>query len=277
MPNSAFTLKKNLIRLAVLSLVGLLVLYALRQDSVYQFAKTRFLVGDQLNASLELLFLSDLHLRNTEASLDRFAIITSQIASLNPDLILLGGDYTGEDEVETAKFRNELLAHLGALTKIAPTYAVLGNHDWWTANDWREALESVDIDVIEGRVEQFSFEQGEICLRGLGDAFTGHYRSIDLPDHCSGLHITLTHDPLAIERDPYPGLYLAGHTHCGQFDFPLIGPLWSSTEASEPYRCGLGRDETKAWLVSAGVGSSIINARFGTTPTIEQIQLVPGS
>ena len=191
-------------------------------------------------------------------------------------MILLAGDFTGEDAAETAVFRSELIAAIKPLAAIAPTYTVLGNHEWWTAPDWYQTLSSAGISVIEGRQESISFKQGKVCLRGLGDAYTGHYKRIPFEPSCFGIPINLTHDPYAIELDDQSGLYLAGHTHCGQVRLPLIGAPWAPTQASEEYQCGVGHSEDKAWLVTAGLGTSVLNLRFGTTPSIELITLTGG-
>ena len=257
----------------ITALVAWGIYEAFSRDYAFEVRETRIDTNNALNAPLRIAFLSDLHLRNTTAQFQRLAKIINEIQQLNPDLILLGGDFTGEEGAETAAFQRELLDGLRPLTTIAPAYTVLGNHEWWTANDWAAALEGVGITVIENKQRSLTFKQGDICLRGLGDAFTGHYRPQPFEVQCKGVPLTLTHDPLAIEIDDEPGLYLAGHTHCGQIRLPIIGAPWAPTLASAEYQCGIGDDGSKVWLVTAGLGSSIINARLGTTPAIELITL----
>ena len=259
-----------------LSAVGYLIYSNLSNGSEFEVKETAFSTGGRLSESLRIAFLSDIHLRNTTSQFERLAQIIERVRKEVPDLILLGGDFTGEEGAETAVFRPDLIAAIKPLAAIAPTYTVLGNHEWWTAPDWYETLTSAGMSVIEGRQESISFKQGKVCLRGLGDAYTGHYKPIPFAPGCLGIPVTLTHDPYAIELDDQPGLYLAGHTHCGQVRLPVIGAPWAPTQASKEYQCGVGHSEDKVWLVTAGLGTSVLNLRFGTTPSIELIILTGG-
>ena len=90
---------------------------------------------------------------------------------------------------------------------------------------------------------------------------------------CTGIKLTLTHDPYAVQSDPESGVYLAGHLHSGQISLPLIGPLWMPTKASEEYWVGYGTDGEKQWVVSSGVGTTFIDVRIGTTASVELIEL----
>lgn len=256
-----------------LSAVSYLIYTSLSNDSEFEVKETVFSTGGRLSESLRIVFLSDIHLRNTTSEFERLDQIIERVRQDTPDLILLGGDFTGEDAAVTAVFRPDLIAALKPLAAIAPTYTVLGNHEWWTAPDWYQTLSSAGISVIEGRQESISFKQGKVCLRGLGDAYTAHYKPIPFEPSCLGIPVTLTHDPYAIELDDQPGLYLAGHTHCGQVRLPLLGAPWAPTQASEEYQCGVGRGDDKVWLVTAGLGNSVVDFRGGTTPTIEIITL----
>jgi len=239
----------------------------------FKVKPTQFDTQGQFSAPLNIAFLTDLHIRNSTSQFEKPNSIIESVRELQPDLILLGGDFTGEDTATTRMFRTELLTALAELPQIAPTYATLGNHEWWTASDWGAAISGMGIQLIENQQRSLTFEQGRICLRGLGDAYTGHYQPQPFTQTCNGIPVTLTHDPLAIESDDQSGLYLAGHTHCGQIRLPLIGAPWAPTRASEEYHCGVGTTDKKVWLVSAGLGTSIIPFRFGTDAAIEHVIL----
>jgi len=256
-----------------LTLSAVFVFSVLTTKDNFKIQSTQFDTQSQFSAPLNIAFLTDLHVRNSTSQFEKLHSIIESVRELEPDLILLGGDFTGEDTATTRMFRDELLTALGALPKAAPTYAILGNHEWWTANDWGAAISGVGIELIENQQRSLNFEQGRICLRGLGDAYTGHYQPQPFTPTCTGIPITLTHDPLAIESDDQSGLYLAGHTHCGQIRLPLIGAPWAPTRASEEYHCGVGITDKKVWLVSAGLGTSIIPFRFGTDAAIEHVIL----
>ena len=85
--------------------------------------------------------------------------------------------------------------------------------------------------------------------------------------------MTVTHDPYVTEIDPEGGLYLAGHTHCGQIVLPLIGAPWTPTRASKEYHCGLGYRDGRYWITSAGIGTTSIPFRLGTQSGFEVISV----
>ena len=59
------------------------------------------------------------------------------------------------------------------------------------------------------------------------------------------------------------GLFISGHTHCGQISFPFIGPLWVPTEAPKEAHCGLYQDNMRTVFTTSGVGTTIFPVRFG--------------
>lgn len=245
-------------------------------QSTYQLKLNHhdFKSGLTLERPMKIAFLSDLHLRNKEGDFDRLRDITKHIANFSPDIILLGGDFTGEHTAETLLIRERIVTGLSAFAEIAPTFTVLGNHEWWTSDDWDKWIRKAGINVIDNSSQRIWINGTAICLRGLGDAYTGHYRMTAIPENCGAFTVTLTHDPLAIERDPEAGLYLAGHTHCGQIKLPFIHPSWAPTHASEELVCGTGTNVNKTWITTAGVGTSIIPIRFGARAGIELITIL---
>lgn len=232
-----------------------------------------FNAGLQNEDRIKISFLSDLHLTHSSSDFTRLTEIIEEVKEFQPDLILLGGDHTGVDYAETAIIRDEILTGLSGFTDIAPTYSVLGNHEWWTSVHWSSWLESVGINVIENRTKSIDVRGSRLCIRGLGDAYTDHYRTVVVPDGCGSFSLTLTHDPSAIEQETVPGLYLAGHTHCGQIRLPFIHPSWAPTSASPEYVCGVGQSDNKVWLTTSGVGTSVIPIRFGAPAAIELITI----
>jgi len=240
--------------------------FAIHQNSIPE-AKTWQVNSDGLlQSELKIAFLSDFHFRHNEADFERYEGIVEALQESSPDLIPLGGDYTGEKLAATRRIRGRIISELERLTDIAPTYAVLGNHEWWTdGNEWRVAIESSAITLAESQVISISLDGNLVCLRGTGDTYTGHFYPIPFEPSCTGLRVTVTHDPYGIEVDPEGGFYLAGHTHCGQIKLPFIGAPWTPTAASEEYHCGSGANDSKGWITSSGVGTSVIPMRIGTT------------
>jgi len=84
--------------------------------------------------------------------------------------------------------------------------------------------------------------------------------------------IQLTHDPAAAFKRNSSGIWLAGHTHCGQVRLPLLGPLWVPSQAPKESHCGLYGDEVKKVFVSSGVGNSVLPLRFLAQSQVEIVK-----
>ncbi len=72
---------------------------------------------------------------------------------------------------------------------------------------------------------------------------------------------------------------LCGHIHGGQVRFPWIGGLWAPDQGWFPGKvCGLywSKDESKAMLLSRGLGNTDKYPRFNNIPEILVLDLLPG-
>jgi len=212
----------------------------------------------------KIAFLSDFHI-NDESDLESFAVIRKQIVETDPDLIVFGGDYSNQSEVISHTLRRTIAKALKALAGDKPSFAVLGNHDYEQSEKlWKEALTDAGIKVLDNEVIRLSTNRSNICIRGLGDRFSGHWTLTPIPEECMGRTITVTHDPYGLlnNKGELETLGLAGHTHCGQVALPLIGPLFIPTKAPQEMHCGRF-DKKHIGITSGGLGSSIIPWRWG--------------
>lgn len=74
-----------------------------------------------------------------------------------------------------------------------------------------------------------------------------------------------------------PGIALAvaGHTHGGQINLPLIGRRVTATNSGNKYAYGLVKVNGVLAFVTAGIGTSILPARFRAPPELVLIELTP--
>lgn len=72
-----------------------------------------------------------------------------------------------------------------------------------------------------------------------------------------------------------PDLVLAGHTHGGQFRLPFVGPVWNSTQLGRHFDAGLFHVRGLPLYITAGVGTSIVPARFLAPPDVVCLTLQP--
>jgi predicted MPP superfamily phosphohydrolase len=90
-----------------------------------------------------------------------------------------------------------------------------------------------------------------------------------------GLRILLSHSPDQLEwaRRHDFDLVLAGHTHGGQIQFPLIGPVVSPSRFGGRYACGTFSEPPTVMHVSRGV-SSMFPLRLRCPPELAKLVLV---
>ena len=232
------------------------------------------LTDSESHETLRVALLSDLHVKNSPDAIAELAELWSGVIEQTPDIILLGGDYINDGAL------NQDIASIGpAIANIfrasggIPVVAVLGNHDHWSgAESWTEYLSEAGVIVLEN--ETVVLEALGTCIRGFGDAFTGHFKYVDFSTACADrLQITLTHDPAGAFNPKVEGLVLAGHTHCGQISIPLLGPLYVPTQAPREAHCGLYKDKQRQVFVSSGIGTSVIPLRFNAKASWDLITI----
>lgn len=241
---------------------------------------------------LRIAVLADLHVCDPWMPLSRIARIVEATNRLNPDLVVLLGDYVNTMErigaadippAEWARLLGGLKAPLGVR-------AVLGNHDWWAdIAAVRNGLVDNGIPVMENAVELIKPEGGpRFWLAGLGDQLAektvrGHYVGRDdLPGTLARVGddepvILLAHEPDIFPTVPSRvSLTISGHTHGGQVDLPLAGRLVVPSAYGDRYAYGHIVEEGRNLVVSGGLGCTGLPVRYGVPPEIVLIELGGG-
>lgn len=196
--------------------------------------------------------------------------------SLKPDLVVITGDFV----VGSAKYVKSLASKLKLISYKIPTYAVLGNHDYWTDDKIIEkTLIEAKIHVFKNGNVALERNKARIWLLGIEDLWTGNS---DLNTALAGTNpnevkILLTHQPDVVEdiKDKVD-LILAGHTHGGQITLPLIGPPMVPSKFGDKYAAGLFKIGNSQMYVNKGIGIVPPPVRFFTRPEIAYITLKSG-
>lgn len=221
-------------------------------------------------SGISVALVSDLHLRNSSTAIENWQKLIYSINNSEADYVLFAGDYIAniKDASIAREIQDKFIDSLAAIEK--PYALVLGNYETWTdRQSWLDAFAAQGIPALENQTIVLQGDKS-ICVIGIGDAYTGYDKGVSVPPDCSQYPmIQLTHDPAAAFKLNSSGIWLAGHTHCGQVRLPLIGPLWVPSEAPEESHCGLYEDGVKKVFVSSGVGSSVLPLRFLAQSQIE--------
>lgn len=231
----------------------------------------------QLNG-LKIAVLSDIHADDWFVDNNKLREIVERTNQLQPEAIVILGDYMSSDGWVTSKVEPEVFAAaLKGFRAPLGVYSVLGNHDWWNDGEKvRVALEQNGIKVLEDEVFEVNARGTSLWLVGLADLWTRRPNIAETVNKVPEGQpmIALTHNGDIFPR--LPGrvpLLIAGHTHGGQVRFPFIGSVVSSSRLGDRYTRGHLFENNHHLFVTTGIGTSIIPVRFGVTPEIVLLTL----
>jgi len=220
-----------------------------------------------------IALIADLHTGGWFIDENKLRLIVDRTNQLNPDLVVLLGDYVAPNSWHSRRVEPEITA--GVLKDLrAPlgVYAVLGNHDWWyNGAKVRRAFEQNGIPVLEDEVVEIRWRDKSFWLAGLADLWTRPQQIDETIAKAppGSTMIALTHNPDIFPRlPPNVPLLLAAHTHGGQVSIPLIGTPIVPSRFGSKYTAGHVFENGHHMFVTTGIGTSILPVRFRVPPEI---------
>lgn len=229
-----------------------------------------------LTEPVRAFLLSDIHVAGPDMPPERLARIVAQVNALRPDIVLIAGDFLGDGDLQSAVSPAEAIAPLRALRSRLGTFAVLGNHDHW--NDTPAIAAALRANGIRLLVNEAA-HAGPLAIGGVDDDFIDRAdlpRTLRAMEGLTGGRLILSHSPDAFPAMPRDvPLMLAGHTHCGQISFPLVGAWTYESDHGARYGCGEVNEAGRRLIVSGGLGTSVLPLRLGAPPELWVIDLRP--
>jgi hypothetical protein len=220
---------------------------------------------------LTVAFLTDIHF-GPYNDLDSIRSLVRTTNLLDPDVIVLGGDYAVRDRKYIAPCF-DVLADLRAPHGV---FGVLGTHDYrHGVEETRAAMRTAKVTELTNAGVWLKLGDGRLRLAGVDDLERGKpalgpaLGDAAAKDAC----VLVSHNPTFAEsiRDPRVGLVLSGHSHGGQVRLPVVGSPWVGS--GQKYRAGFVQaPETKVY-VSRGLGVSGLPVRFGCRPELTLLTL----
>lgn len=251
--------------------------------------------------NFKIVAISDVHGGSSFITEEKIRRVVELANEQNADLIVLLGDYVSQQHFNRKVLKMPVATiadNLRGLRAKHGVFAVLGNHDWWYDDaKVRAELERVGYRVLENEAARIEHNGASLILLGLPD-FLKAGRNLKPPiwenyakDGREALGkigakegetvIALTHNPDPFEflnKENYgmPNnfrLMLAGHTHGGQCDFPIIGTPLTSSSYGTKYGKGLVAQNGRQIFVTPGIGTSILPVRFRVPPEISVLTI----
>jgi predicted MPP superfamily phosphohydrolase len=205
--------------------------------------------------------------------LDLIRRIVAQVNDLPHDITICTGDYISN----TAAQAEMVWPLINGLRAPGGVYSILGNHDY--RNCYRRSIELLERSGQSLRHRNMRLERDgqPLWLAGTGDLWFDH-KNIDVQldaipaDEC---RIVLTHNPDSADtiHRQTADLVIAGHTHGGQVNLPLIGSPIVSVD-NRDYTSGLRYSKRGVPVfISRGIGMARIPLRVNCPPEIAVLEL----
>jgi hypothetical protein len=261
------------------------------RTQVYRFTPPNWTPG----LKLRLTLLADPHIAEPYMSLARFRSIIAAANALEPDIHLLLGDYAVSHRFITRHVSSaDMAAAARELKSPLGTFAIMGNHDWWSdraaqnagggPTAGQKALEDAGIPVLENKAMRLAKDSLQFWLTGTASIIAlwrrgqGLIGVDDLPGTLAQVTdgapiIHLAHEPdMFVNIPDRISLTLSGHTHGGQVRLLGYSPVVPSSYGNR-YAYGHVVENGRHLIVSGGLGCSMLPVRFGVPPEIVLLEL----
>jgi predicted MPP superfamily phosphohydrolase len=232
-----------------------------------------------LSRPIRVVQLSDIHIEKTS---QRELALPGLINRLQPDLIVMTGDYLNESYKSSPSSQQDLRNLISQIHASLGIYAVNGNVE--TRLDMNSIFQGLNIHLIDNDIVRIPQPGRDIVLVGLeyshwyddDDTLTKLISQVKPGDYS----ILLYHKPdLAYTaRDLGIDLYLTGHTHGGQFRLPIYGAIITDTRFGKIFEMGEYHLGNMIMYVSRGIGMAggiTPRIRFLCPPEVAVFDLVP--
>lgn len=270
----------------ILALFVTLVIWGVYCDNT--IAITNYCVNNTKNdAKLKFVVITDLH--NKEYG-EKNADLAELVKEQNPDFIAVCGDMVNRGDPDTTKMKDVLKK----LSKIAPTYCCLGNHERDNAakfgTDFKSETNSTGAVLLDNEYIKFTKNGKSVLIGGMSDYpyYEFYTPDDDVPSRTlweefaekakNNFTILLHHQPEYIAEDAKKtdiDLIVCGHTHGGQIQLPFIGGVIAPNQGLFPkYDKGeFDLDGTKM-IVCAGLSNTVFIPRINNQVEIGVVTVV---
>lgn len=247
---------------------------------------------DKKFKSIRILQLTDLHNSIFE---EKNQELVDLMVKQSPDLILITGDLLNSNELNT-DIATDLISDL---SKIAPVYVSLGNHEVEYQQNYGTDIVQLYADagavVLDRQYQDLEVNGQKIRLGGIyGYCLPEKYLETNEadPEECAFLSDFQNTDLYTILMCHMPACWLlndgldewdvdcifSGHVHGGQVILPLIGGVYAPDMGWFPGRLqGLysSSDGSSTMVLSTGLGNTESVPRFNNIPEVVTVDILP--
>lgn len=207
---------------------------------------------------LKVCHLSDFHLTG-HIDIGYYKKIVQEVNAFGPDFVFITGDL-----IDEAKCLDWLGEVFGEFQSRHGVFYVLGNHDKRIPDETmlRKRLDELGLISVNGRWHTIEVNDATILIAGNELPWyrgAENLQDYQEPDVSKGaalpLKILLSHSPdqLVWAKPLGFDLMLAGHTHGGQIQIPIVGPIVAPSRFGIKYASGTFMIDSMLMHVSRGI------------------------
>ena len=224
---------------------------------------------------LKVLHISDLHF---EGFSPRENTLLAKVAELQPDIILITGDYLNLSSMydpAAQEGARQLLAQLHAPLGI---YAITGSPVVDVVGTIPEIFSGLNIHWLSDQAVTIQHGDSSLQILGIRTTYdenrdTAVLKRLAQQTSSDSFTLLLYHTPdlMPVAARVGVNLYLCGHTHGGQIRLPFYGAMATSSRFGKRYEMGLYQEGLCTLYVSRGLGMEGLGApraRFLAPPEI---------
>ncbi len=265
-------MSKKKIFVAITILLTVLAISTVIYDG-FNRAPSRFKVNYQYLESskvhpdlngMQIAFISDLNYNNFMDK-DRFDLALAKLEESNPDVVVFVGDLFDEENITSIsdKVIEDLTKQLDSIKAKYGKFAILGENDYFSEdveNIVSQILYNSNFEIIKNDLLKITKDTNNYFqLIGIDSVLAGRndiekaYENVN----SDNLVLTVVHTPDTIEDLPSKttDLVVAGHSHGGQIQIPLLGQVYNK-ELSEKYYSGFYSVNNTKLFVTNGLGTT---------------------
>ncbi|HLA07419.1 MAG TPA: metallophosphoesterase [Anaerolineales bacterium] len=225
-------------------------------------------------SGIRMAQISDIHMGGW-MNAEHLQNVVNLVVAQKPDVLLFTGDFLIGHvfDADSEQAVRDLITILTPLAASFPSFAILGNHDYWTNPEAvREVLRSCNIADLTNTVFTMTRGAEKLHLCGVDDIWEGDVRMDNVLGQIAndGAAILLAHEPDFADTSAATGrfdLQVSGHSHGGQVVIPFIGPP-ILPYLGRKYPSGLYQVGKMYQYTSRGVGMGRLPVRFNCPPEI---------
>lgn len=271
-------MSKKKIFVAITILLTVLAISTVIYDG-FNRAPSRFKVNYQYLESskvhpdlngMQIAFISDLNYNNFMDK-DRFDLALAKLEESNPDVVVFVGDLFDEENITSISDQviEDLTKQLDSITAKYGKFAVLGENDYFSEDVTAlvsKILYNSNFEIIQNQLLKITKDTNNYFqLIGIDSVLSGRdaiqkaYENVN----SENLVLTVVHTPDTIEELPLKttDLVVAGHSHGGQIQIPLLGQVYNK-KLSEKYYSGFYSVNNTKLFVTNGLGTTIEDVRI---------------